>query len=56
MSELEKRAWLVLYGTSMAVQGAILVASLGYLNTHLYIQTALWYSNREQTLARRKKK
>ena len=54
MTEPEKRAWLMLYGLSMAVQGAVLLGTIGYWNTHLYIKVAYLYSNREQRLARQK--
>ena len=54
MTEPEKRAWLMLYGLSMAVQGAVLLGTIGYWNTHLYIKVAYLYSNREQRLARYK--
>jgi len=51
MSEVEKRAWLSLMGAAMGLQGLILLASAGYWNTHLYLQVALWYSNREARLS-----
>ena len=54
MTEPEKRAWLMLYGTAMLVQGAVLLGTLGFWNTHLYIKIAYLYSNREQRLARSK--
>jgi nitric oxide reductase large subunit len=53
MSEIEKRLWLMLYGFSMIVQGCILLLTFGYINTHLYLQVALWYSDRESFLTDR---
>jgi cytochrome c-type biogenesis protein CcmE len=50
LSEIEKRLWLVLCGLAMIVQGAVLVLTGGYINTHLYVQVALLYGDRELSL------